>query len=214
MAGATGIKSPAQGWSCHQFPLLCAHPALTVWPPATGQLPRMQWAAGQFWYPSYSVNKGVPWVWGSSEKLWDEPWMGSQSLALGSNPNFATDLLCDLGHVGFPLWASVCSSLKRIMKPLSRPHHRICLLSCSNEMLNNVFLLEMVLKKELPYDNFWHQLSWWACCPLTAWCWELSRTRVPGEQSSLFPWPALYLPGSLQGNASPLPTLPILQPID
>lgn len=50
-----------------------------------------------------SVNKGAPRVWGSNEELWDEPWMRSQSPALGSNPNFATDLLCDLGHVALPL---------------------------------------------------------------------------------------------------------------
>lgn len=30
-------------------------------------------------------------------------------------------------------------------------------MSCSNEMLNNVLLLETVLKKGLPYDDFWHQ---------------------------------------------------------
>lgn len=53
------------------------------------------------------------------------------SLVLTSDLTFATDLLCDLGHVAFPFGASVCSFLKWIMKPLNRPHHRIYLLSHS-----------------------------------------------------------------------------------
>lgn len=87
-------------------------------------------------------------------------------MVLGSDPSFPTDLLCNLGHVAFPFWVSVCSSLKWIMKPLSRPHHTIYLLLCSNEMLNKVLLLDMVLKKRLFSDDFWYQQGWWACCLL------------------------------------------------
>lgn len=107
------------------------------------------------------------------------------------------------------LSGSVWSSLKWIMKPLSRPRRRIYLLSCSNEMLNKVLPLEMVLKKELSYDDFWYQQGWWACCPLRGA--GSCPVPEPGDQENRalcsHGW-LCYLPVTLQGNASPHPYTP------
>lgn len=77
-----------------------------------------------------------------------------------------------------------------------------------NEMLNKG-LPEMVLKKGLSDDDFWYQQSWWARCST---CGAGGGPMPgPGDQanSARFPWLACSLPGTLQGNVPPTPTLPL-----
>lgn len=77
-----------------------------------------------------------------------------------------------------------------------------------NEMLNKG-LPEMVLKKGLSDDDFWYQQSWWARCSTCgaggAQCQGQGTRRI----ALVVPWLACSLPGTLQGNAPPTPTLPL-----